>query len=96
MDNTDQETDGAALDQEDVDEVADSPSDESAIESAFLHADEELHDTMKPIYEFRWDDGSVRRTDDMENEVGRIAVENLATMGREDPACSVKAVGFET
>ena len=54
--------------------------------------------TLKPVYEFVWSDGSTRRTDELAewDEAHPDALENLATLGREDPDCSVTLVGMES
>lgn len=52
---------------------------------------------LKAIYEFEWEDGLTRRTDDIENKrvAGESAIELLAQLGREDPECEVTLVGYE-
>lgn len=53
-----------------------------------------LGDSTVPIYQFEWDGGSVQTTEEIPKKFG-IAIENLATLGREDPECEVTLVGFE-
>jgi len=59
---------------------------------------EEQSLTMKPVYEFEWADGSVRRTDTLENDSRDFreeGIEALAERGRADPECEVTLVGFQ-
>lgn len=62
-----------------------------------LDAMSTLGDSATPIYEFVYDDGTVRRTDDDTKSPDRhtTAIETLALLGREDPECEVTLVGFE-
>jgi len=53
--------------------------------------------TMKPVYRFEWDDGSTRKSDDLQNDspdFREAGVECLAERGRADPECDVTLVGF--
>lgn len=57
-----------------------------------------MDNAIKPVYEFTWDDGSTRRTDNLDNKAyaSEEAIEILAMMGRSDEECEVKLVGYET
>lgn len=58
---------------------------------------EETHIPLKPVYEFRWTDGSVRRTDQIQDPAGLLweeGIELLAELGRDDPECEVRLVGY--
>lgn len=55
-----------------------------------------IGDGASPVYEFSWDDGTSRRTDEgiEPDDPNHSAIETLAELGREDPNCSVSMVGF--
>jgi len=56
--------------------------------------------TLTPVYRFEWDDGTVRETSDPSftsaETVPPESVEMLATLGREDPTCTVELIGMGT
>lgn len=57
-----------------------------------------IGDSATPRYEFEWEDGSSRTTDELpspEQGSKSEAVETLAQLGREDPDCEVTLLGFE-
>lgn len=57
----------------------------------------ELGDSVVPIYEFEFADGTVRRTDRIDGDTEfPIAIENLAVVGRDDDECTVNHVGFRS
>jgi len=60
--------------------------------------EEENPQTMKPVYEFVFDSGETRRTDELENDSPDFreeGIELLAEFGRADPSCEVTLVGFQ-
>lgn len=56
----------------------------------------ELGDNVCPIYKFEWDDGTVRRTDEIEGfEEVPVAIESLAKYAEEEKdGCEVTLVGY--
>lgn len=52
---------------------------------------------LKPVYEFRYENGVVRRTDQIHDPAGLLweeGIELLAALGRDDPECTVRLVGY--
>lgn len=57
--------------------------------------DNDLGDSVVPVYHFEWDDGTERTTAELVEQLP-TAVENLATLGQDDPECTVKLVGYSS
>lgn len=55
----------------------------------------ELGDSVVPIYELSWENGTTRMTDDDVVQEPAL-VELLAEWGRDDPSCEVTLVGYST
>lgn len=58
----------------------------------------DLENSIKPVFEFEWSNGRVRRTDELKNDssLGEAGVHTLARLGEEDPDCTVRHVGYES
>lgn len=59
--------------------------------------DEDNPQTLKPVYEFEFASGEVRRTDELENDGPHFreeGIELLAAKCRDDPECECTLVGF--
>ena len=57
----------------------------------------DLGDSVVPIYKFEWENGRSVRTDEHDEYMEYpVAIENLATMGKDDPECEVTLVGLES
>lgn len=54
----------------------------------------DMSQNLIPKYEFRWDDGTVRTTEDVPDSPDGI--ECLAQLGREDNNCEVALKGYST
>lgn len=62
-----------------------------------LDETEEDGETLfREVYEFDWEGGRTRSTDNLQGDPGREAVEHLAELGREDPECTVSVQGYES
>jgi hypothetical protein len=56
-----------------------------------------IGDDVATLYEFEWDDGTVRTSDelgDFEEAGFDFGVEELVDLGRDDPECEVRIIGF--
>jgi len=57
-----------------------------------------IGDSATPLYEFDWEDGETRTTD----EIGDLAeagfdatIEDVVDVARDDPECNVRIIGFD-
>lgn len=56
---------------------------------------DEMTGQVIPVYKFEWESGLERSSEDLEKQYPD-AIENLATLGKEDPDCEVLFQGFKS
>ena len=57
-----------------------------------------IGDDVRTMYEFEWDDGSTRTTDelgDFEEAGFDFGLDEIVDVARADPECNVRIIGFE-
>lgn len=57
-----------------------------------------IGDDVAPLYEFDWEDGPTRTTDeigDLEQAGFDCTIENIVNVAREDDDCEVRIIGFD-
>ncbi len=57
-----------------------------------------IGDDITPLYEFEWDNGIVRTSDelgDFESLGLSTRVDDIVDIARDDPECNVRVIGFE-
>lgn len=56
-----------------------------------------IGDGAAPLYQFEWDDGRTRTSDeigDLDAAGFDFTVEEIVDIGRDDPDCEVRIIGF--
>jgi len=56
-----------------------------------------IGDDVQPVYEFEWDSGLTRTTDelgDFEEAGFEFGLDEIVDLGRDDPDCTVRVIGF--
>lgn len=57
-----------------------------------------IGDDVRTLYEFEWEDGTVRTTDELGDfeEAGlNCSLDAVVDVARDDPECNVRIIGFE-
>jgi len=57
-----------------------------------------IGDDVSTLYEFEWEDGTVRTTDELGDfaEAGfDFGLDEIVDVARDDPDCEVRIIGFE-
>lgn len=57
-----------------------------------------IGDDVTTLYEFEWDDGSTRTSDefgDFEEAELSCRLDDIVDVARDDPECEVRVIGFE-